>query len=107
MLIVRLAKNHPLPDGNKRAAWGSEFVKIPGVHDGVAVARSTVAGKPALRVTYAQDGNRDNGTPFTVYSNTYVFVAHGTGMMLQFFRADESDRDFLATVGSILKSVKT
>ena len=21
MLIVRLAKNHPLPDGNKRAAW--------------------------------------------------------------------------------------
>jgi death-on-curing protein len=21
VLIVRLAKNHPLPDGNKRAAW--------------------------------------------------------------------------------------
>lgn len=21
MLLVRLAKNHPLPDGNKRAAW--------------------------------------------------------------------------------------
>ena len=21
MLVVRLAKNHPLPDGNKRAAW--------------------------------------------------------------------------------------
>lgn len=23
VLIVRLAKNHPLPDGNKRAAWAS------------------------------------------------------------------------------------
>jgi death on curing protein len=23
VFIVRLAKNHPLPDGNKRAAWGS------------------------------------------------------------------------------------
>ena len=23
MLVVRLAKNHPLPDGNKRAAWVS------------------------------------------------------------------------------------
>lgn len=23
MLIVRLARNHPLPDGNKRAAWVS------------------------------------------------------------------------------------
>ena len=23
MLIVRLVKNHPLPDGNKRAAWVS------------------------------------------------------------------------------------
>ena len=23
VLIVRLAKNHPLPDGNKRAAWVS------------------------------------------------------------------------------------
>lgn len=23
MLLVRLAKNHPLPDGNKRAAWVS------------------------------------------------------------------------------------
>lgn len=21
MLVVRLAKNHPLPDGNKRSAW--------------------------------------------------------------------------------------
>lgn len=21
MLVVRLARNHPLPDGNKRAAW--------------------------------------------------------------------------------------
>ena len=23
VLVVRLAKNHPLPDGNKRAAWAS------------------------------------------------------------------------------------
>jgi death on curing protein len=30
VLIVRLAKNHPLPDGNKRAAWVSlrMFIEI-------------------------------------------------------------------------------
>lgn len=32
VLIVRLARNHPLPDGNKRAAWVSLrlFVEING-----------------------------------------------------------------------------
>jgi len=32
VLIVRLAKNHPLPDGNKRAAWASlrVFLEING-----------------------------------------------------------------------------
>lgn len=32
VLIVRLAKNHPLPDGNKRAAWVSlrMFIEING-----------------------------------------------------------------------------
>ena len=32
MLIVRLAKNHPLPDGNKRVAWVAlrMFVEING-----------------------------------------------------------------------------
>lgn len=32
VLIVRLAKNHPLPDGNKRAAWVSlrVFVDLNG-----------------------------------------------------------------------------
>jgi death-on-curing protein len=32
MLAARLAKNHPLPDGNKRAAWLSliEFVERNG-----------------------------------------------------------------------------
>lgn len=32
MLLVRLAKNHPLPDGNKRAAWVSlrMFVEVNG-----------------------------------------------------------------------------
>jgi death-on-curing protein len=32
VLIVRLAKNHPLPDGNKRAAWASlrVFVALNG-----------------------------------------------------------------------------
>ncbi|MHB1808476.1 MAG: type II toxin-antitoxin system death-on-curing family toxin [Solirubrobacteraceae bacterium] len=32
VLVVRLAKNHPLPDGNKRAAWVSLrlFVEING-----------------------------------------------------------------------------
>jgi len=28
VLVVRLAKNHPLPDGNKRAAWVSLRVFI-------------------------------------------------------------------------------
>jgi death on curing protein len=32
VLVVRLAKNHPLPDGNKRAAWVSLrlFIEING-----------------------------------------------------------------------------
>jgi death-on-curing protein len=32
VLIVRLAKNHPLPDGNKRAAWVALrlFIEING-----------------------------------------------------------------------------
>ena len=32
VLVVRLAKNHPLPDGNKRAAWVSlrVFVEVNG-----------------------------------------------------------------------------
>jgi death-on-curing protein len=32
VLIVRLAKNHPLPDGNKRVAWVARrlFVEING-----------------------------------------------------------------------------
>ena len=32
VLMVRLAKNHPLPDGNKRAAWVSMrmFVAVNG-----------------------------------------------------------------------------
>ena len=32
VLLVRLAKNHPLPDGNKRAAWVSMrmFVEVNG-----------------------------------------------------------------------------
>ena len=32
VLLVRLAKNHPLPDGNKRAAWASlrMFLEING-----------------------------------------------------------------------------
>ncbi len=34
MLIVRLAKNHPLPDGNKRAAWVAlrVFIEINNWH---------------------------------------------------------------------------
>ena len=34
VLIVRLAKNHPLPDGNKRVAWGAlrYFVTLNGWH---------------------------------------------------------------------------
>ena len=30
VMVVRLAKNHPLPDGNKRAAWASlqVFVEV-------------------------------------------------------------------------------
>jgi death-on-curing protein len=34
VLVVRIAKNHPLPDGNKRLAWQSlrVFLAINGVH---------------------------------------------------------------------------
>ena len=34
VLVVRLARNHPLPDGNKRAAWVSlrVFIEINGWH---------------------------------------------------------------------------
>lgn len=48
VLLVRLAKNHPLPDGNKRAAWVSMrmFVEVNGwkwnSHPDIDDAESTV-----------------------------------------------------------------
>jgi death-on-curing protein len=55
VLLVRLARNHPLPDGNKRAAWVSLrlFVAInnwtwepkPTVDDAEAVVLAVAAGE--------------------------------------------------------------
>ena len=55
VLIVRLAKNHPLPDGNKRASWVSLrlFIEIngwrweprPSVDDAEAAVLSIAGGE--------------------------------------------------------------
>lgn len=55
VLIVRLAKNHPLPDGNKRAAWvslrvflafnGRKLDPYPSVDEAEAAVLSIAAGK--------------------------------------------------------------
>jgi death-on-curing protein len=54
VLVVRLAKNHPLPDGNKRAAWASlrVFLELngwrldpyPSVDDAEAAVLAIAAG---------------------------------------------------------------
>ena len=52
MLVVRIARNHPLPDGNKRLAWQSltMFCALNGVElevpadDAVAAMLSIAAG---------------------------------------------------------------
>jgi death-on-curing protein len=55
VLIVRLAKNHPLPDGNKRVAWvalrlflefnGWRFDPMPAVDDAEAAVLSVASGE--------------------------------------------------------------
>ena len=55
MLVVRLAKNHPLPDGNKRAAWVAlrMFVELnswswnpkPSIDDSEAAVVAIAAGE--------------------------------------------------------------
>lgn len=54
VLVVRLAKNHPLPDGNKRAAWASlrvflafngwAFEPYPSVDEAEAAVLAIAAG---------------------------------------------------------------
>jgi death-on-curing protein len=54
VLVVRLAKNHPLPDGNKRAPWASlrvflevngwQFDPYPSVDDAEAAVLAIAAG---------------------------------------------------------------
>jgi death-on-curing protein len=61
VLIVRLARNHPLPDGNKRAAWVALrlFVDInewtweprPDVDEAEAVVLAIAAGELDERAT--------------------------------------------------------
>ncbi len=55
MLIVRLAKNHPLPDGNKRAAWvalrlfieinGWQWITQPGIDDAEHAVLAIASGE--------------------------------------------------------------
>ena len=55
VLIVRLARNHPLPDGNKRASWvalrlfielnGWQWVARPSVDDAEAFVLGVAAGE--------------------------------------------------------------
>ena len=55
VLIVRLAKNHPLPDGNKRAAWvalrlfvninARKWAKTPGVDEAERAVLAIAAGQ--------------------------------------------------------------
>lgn len=55
VLIVRLAKNHPLPDGNKRAAWvtlrlfieinGWEWTTSPEIDDAEAAVFAIASGE--------------------------------------------------------------
>lgn len=54
VLLVRLAKNHPLPDGNKRAAWvsmrmfvevnGWEWTSYPDIDDAESTVLAVSAG---------------------------------------------------------------
>ncbi len=55
VLLVRLAKNHPLPDGNKRVAWVAlryflilndwEWTKAPKVDDAEAAVLAVASGE--------------------------------------------------------------
>ena len=55
VLLVRLAKNHPLPDGNKRVAWVAlryflilnewEWTETPTVDDAQAAVLAVASGK--------------------------------------------------------------
>jgi death-on-curing protein len=55
VLIVRLAKNHPLPDGNKRAAWvalrlfievnGWRWITPPGIDDAEHAVLAIASGE--------------------------------------------------------------
>jgi hypothetical protein len=102
-LTVQLGDSSGMPSPEELKAG---LTTVAGVRD-ITVKRSTVAKKPALVVTYAQDANRDDGAPFTVFSTTYMFVPRGTdSVMLQFYRTSESDDEFRAIVDTMIKSVK-
>ena len=55
MLVVRLARNHPLPDGNKRVAWvalrlfvdinSSRYDPAPTIDDAAAFVLAIAAGE--------------------------------------------------------------
>ena len=67
VLIVRLAKNHPLPDGNKRAAWvalrlfvdinGWRWEPAPCVDDAEAAVRRMSARDPRDLASLVSGGN--------------------------------------------------
>lgn len=56
MLVCRLAWNHPLPDGNKRAAWASlaMFLDLNDVHWNPAQPQVDEAEAAMLAVAAAQ-----------------------------------------------------
>ena len=75
VLIVRLAKNHPLPDGNKRAAWvalrlfvdinGWRWEPAPCVEDAEAAVLAIASGEwnESATAEWLRDHIRPNSPP--------------------------------------------
>ena len=77
-----------------------------GVKD-LTMKRATVAGKPALVATFAQDLVRDDGSTVTPHSTTYFFVGPSKQMdLVQFFRLDSVDPEFDQMILTMNKSIR-
>ena len=86
MLVIRIARNHPLPDGNKRLAWQSLtiFLALNG-------HRLEVGTKVALRIVFPSE------EPVTVAGRVQ---SRRTGPLrgfgIEFLYASEEQREHLA-----------